>query len=75
MSTPTIISHVTSVDGDLWEVTGSNGETHIVAHDWDGWMCTCADHFYRHRFCKHMKVCAASENITDTILFCEEVMV
>ena len=40
MSTPTIISHVTGVDGDLWEVTGSNGETHIVAHDWDGWMCT-----------------------------------
>ena len=72
MSTPVILSHIKSVDGHLWEVSGTD-ETHIVAHDWDGWMCTCDDHVYRSRFFKHMKVCAASENITDTILFCEEV--
>lgn len=73
MNSPRIISKVTSQDGILWEVTGSNGETHIVACDWDGWMCTCADHYYRKRFCKHMRVCAESESITSTALFCEEV--
>jgi len=69
MSTPSIISHVTSIDGDLWEVTGSNNATHIVAHDWDGWMCTCEDHYFRHRFCKHMRTCAEEGNITDQMLF------
>ena len=62
MSTPIILSHVSSVDGDLWEVSGTD-ETHIVAHDWDGWMCTCPDHYYRKSFCKHMQVCADSESI------------
>ena len=71
MSSPIILSKVTSQDGTLWEVSGSNGETHIVAHDWDGWMCTCPDHYYRHRFCKHMKACAESESITSHTLFVE----
>lgn len=62
MSSPIILSHVYSVDGDLWEVSGTD-ETHIVAHDWDGWMCTCPDHYYRHSFCKHMQVCADSESM------------
>lgn len=64
MKSPVILSHVISVDGHLWEVSGSNGNKHIVAHDWDGWMCTCEDHFYRKRFCKHMRVCAESESAT-----------
>ena len=61
MNSPIILSEVTSQDGTLWEVSGSNGATHIVAHDWDGWMCTCPDHYYRKRECKHMKVCKESE--------------
>lgn len=69
MSTPTIISRVTSQDGTLWEVEGSHDTVHIVAYDWDGWMCTCEDHFYRHSFCKHMKVCAESESISSQKLF------
>ena len=68
MNTPSIISHVTGVDGHLWTVTGSNNQEHIVTYDWDGWMCTCEDHYFRSRFCKHMKVCAEAENITDTTL-------
>ena len=57
MSSPTILSHVTGVDGHLWEVKGSSDENYIVACDWDGWMCTCPDHYYRGSFCKHMKAC------------------
>lgn len=75
MNTPSIISKITSQDGTLWEVEGSNDNVHIVAHDWDGWMCTCEDHFFRHRFCKHMRACAASENITSQMLFVEGVKV
>ena len=61
MYSPTILSEVTSQDGTLWEVSGSKGTTHIVAHDWDGWMCTCEDHYYRKRVCKHMKLCKERE--------------
>ncbi len=73
LTSPVILSKVTNQDGTLWEVSGSKDTTHIVACDFDGWMCTCEDHYYRHRFCKHMKVCAESENITHQRLFVEEV--
>ena len=68
MNTPSIISHTKGIDGHLWEVTGSNNTSHFVAYDWDGWMCTCEDHYFRSSFCKHMQVCAVAEKITDITL-------
>lgn len=38
------------------EVSGSNGETYIVVQRADGdWRCSCPDHMYRQRACKHIQ--------------------
>jgi len=40
-----------------YRVTGDRGITYIVTHytDEDRWSCTCPDHVYRERECKHIK--------------------
>ena len=34
-------------------------------HDDDHWSCSCPDHTYRHRTCKHIALIMAQEGIDD----------
>lgn len=44
--------------GIVFHVNGSTGQEYIVDYNfYKDWICDCPDHFYRHRFCKHMQAC------------------
>ena len=41
---------------NLWRVTSeSRPQTYEISQEIIGWVCTCADHTYRLRPCKHIR--------------------
>lgn len=56
------------------EVTSDStpGVTYDVMYDKDHhWLCTCPQYYYRKKYCKHMKACAESMDITDSNVYAE----
>lgn len=43
--------------GLVFTVQGETGKYTVDWNIYKGWICDCPDHFYRHRFCKHMQAC------------------
>ena len=54
---PLILSVSTYRFGLTFMVQGETGEYTVDWNIYKGWICDCPDHFYRHRFCKHMQAC------------------
>ena len=48
---------ITSITNERIEfkVPSSRGGYHIVSYADGAWSCTCEDHYYRHRICKHIR--------------------
>lgn len=47
---------------NLWRVPSENKPaTYEVSQEMIGWVCTCADHTYRLRECKHIRAVQEAE--------------